>query len=336
MLTMHKERIHGLAKENFDIIFTEQLNLCGVGLKEVLKIKSLVWISSCPIDDHMAYLLGVPTPLSYVPNVGGSLSDKMSFRDRLKNILEFTQNVRSYWYGMEETNKVFKKHYGEKFPNVMDIAKDADLTFVLADEFLDFPRPILHNTVFIGGLGLSQKKVDRNEYLDQLSQGMDGVIFFSMGTNIETKTIPAEFKQNFFEAMSQFPKYRFVLKFDKDDESAIKYSEKYKNIEIVNWINQPAFLSDPRVKLFITHGGYNSLIEAVNYAKPLLLMPLFGDQWRNAQLAQRNGFGIVFEKQTLLTSPIPFINVLKEMLATTKFVFLYLNFCHFSFFFFQV
>jgi hypothetical protein len=24
----------------------------------------------------------------------------------------------------------------------------------LADEFLDFPRPILHNTIYIGGLGI--------------------------------------------------------------------------------------------------------------------------------------------------------------------------------------
>ena len=319
MLKIHKKKIEELAKEKFDLLITEQLNICGVGLKHILNIPSLIWVSSCPLDDHMAYMLGVPTPLSYVPAVGEiSVSDHMSYFERIQNWLEFYKNVRSYEYGMRQTNEVFKKHYGPDFPDLIETARDADLVFVLADEFLDFPRPILHNTIYVGGFGLSPKTIRSTSFIDDLAKGKEGIVFFSLGTNIDTVTIPEEVKRNLFIALSKFPEYRFVLKFDTDDEVAIKLSKEYENIKIVDWIDQPALLSDSRVKLFITHGGYNSLLEAVNFAKSLLLMPLFGDQYRNARLAERNGFGRVFEKRTLLRTPEELIQLLKEMLETEK------------------
>lgn len=37
-----------------------------------------------------------------------------------------------------------------------EIARDSPLLFVRVDPIVDFPRPILHNTVFIGGLGLER------------------------------------------------------------------------------------------------------------------------------------------------------------------------------------
>lgn len=321
MLSIHKDKLVELSKQKFDVIFTEQLNLCGVGLQKVLNIPTLVWISSCPLDDHMAYLLGVPTPLSYVPAVGDVyVSDKMNFFERLKNLIEFYRNIRSYYYGMTKTEEIFRKHYGPDFPSVINLARDSDMTFVLADEFLDFPRPILHNTVYIGGLGLASATSHTTEYLSQfIQESADGVILFSLGTNIETKTISEIFKTNLFESFAKFLRYTFIVKMDSDDEFAIKKSKNYKNIKVVDWVDQPTLLSDPRLKLFITHGGYNSLLEAVNHAKPLLLMPLFGDQWRNAQLAERNGFGKVFEKKSLLDSPTLLEKTLLEMLETDRY-----------------
>uniref|UniRef100_A0AC34PUN0 Glucuronosyltransferase n=1 Tax=Panagrolaimus sp. JU765 TaxID=591449 RepID=A0AC34PUN0_9BILA len=321
MLSKHKEVLSQLSKANFDVIFAEQLNLCGVGLQKVLNIPTLVWVSSCPLDDHMSYLLGVPTPLSYVPAVGEiSVSDKMSFIERLRNIVEYYRNVRSYFYGMVKTDEIFKKHYGPDFPSVIDLARDSDLTFVLADEFLDFPRPILHNTVYIGGLGLTSATSHNTNYLDELIQEVvDGVVLFSLGTNIETKTVAETFKVNLFKAFAEFPHYKFIVKMDSDDEVAFKISQHYKNVKIVDWVDQPALLSDPRLKLFITHGGYNSLLESVNHAKVLLLMPLFGDQWRNAQLAERNGFGKIFEKKSLLNASTVLARTLKEMFETDRY-----------------
>ena len=40
------------------------------------------------------------------------------------------------------------------------------------------------------------------------------------------------------------------------------------------WIPQNDLLADRRVKLFVSHGGLNSIVEYVYHAKPLLIIPL--------------------------------------------------------------
>lgn len=40
------------------------------------------------------------------------------------------------------------------------------------------------------------------------------------------------------------------------------------------------------------HGGMNSIMETLNYGKPVIVVPLFGDQMRNAAIVERSGFGI--------------------------------------------
>eukprot|EP01053_Blabericola_migrator_P001333 Blabericola_migrator_1__1332@NODE_1346_length_4755_cov_308_469710_g903_i0_p2_GENE_NODE_1346_length_4755_cov_308_469710_g903_i0NODE_1346_length_4755_cov_308_469710_g903_i0_p2_ORF_typecomplete_len541_score85_21UDPGT/PF00201_18/1_2e39Glyco_tran_28_C/PF04101_16/1_2e05Glyco_trans_1_3/PF13528_6/5_7e02Glyco_trans_1_3/PF13528_6/0_016_NODE_1346_length_4755_cov_308_469710_g903_i09742596 len=62
---------------------------------------------------------------------------------------------------------------------------------------------------------------------------------------------------------------------------------------IVAWINQAAVLTHPAVCGFITHCGWNSLLEAIALAEgiPLILLPIGGDQVMNAQLMERLGCG---------------------------------------------
>uniref|UniRef100_A0A183D6G5 glucuronosyltransferase n=1 Tax=Gongylonema pulchrum TaxID=637853 RepID=A0A183D6G5_9BILA len=44
---------------------------------------------------------------------------------------------------------------------------------------------------------------------------------------------------------------------------------------------------------FLTHGGMNSITETLNRGKPVIVVPFYGDQIRNAVLAKRAGFGIM-------------------------------------------
>lgn len=45
-------------------------------------------------------------------------------------------------------------------------------------------------------------------------------------------------------------------------------------------------------RLFITHGGQNSLLQAVYHAVPVLGIPLFGDQFDNMVRAESKGLGL--------------------------------------------
>ncbi len=70
------------------------------------------------------------------------------------------------------------------------------------------------------------------------------------------------------------------------------------------WVNQKAVLNHSAVKVFFTHGGISSLLEAVFYGKPMLVLPFFGDQFTNAIQVSEMGIGERLSKYTFTTEQL--------------------------------
>lgn len=53
------------------------------------------------------------------------------------------------------------------------------------------------------------------------------------------------------------------------------------------------FSAHKNVKGFISHGGINSLTESVYHGVPLIIIPIFADQFKNSKQAQKAGYGLI-------------------------------------------
>ncbi|KAI6222854.1 Glucuronosyltransferase [Aphelenchoides fujianensis] len=181
--------------------------------------------------------------------------------------------------GAYRTTRVFRKHYGADFPHVGKIVGDSPLIFVNVEEFVDMPRPTYQNFVYIGGLGLHDTK--------NLSLG------------------DAHSKEDL----------RITGPFQKMREA----TKNLSNVFLTSWAPQPAILNHPRLQLFCTHGGYNSIVESARFGVPLALVGFFGDQPLNAMTVERNGWGLSIPKGALLRPSDEFETKVKRILADPSF-----------------
>ncbi|OUC48672.1 glycosyltransferase family 28 protein [Trichinella nativa] len=110
---------------------------------------------------------------------------------------------------------------------------------------------------------------------------------------IKTDLIPWEIQKELLDAFSRFPNYTVVCKLSVDE------SQKHylpPNVKLFDWIPQRELLDHPKLKLFITHAGYNSLLETAKVGVPMITIPLFGDQLSNALRAERQKLSLVLSK----------------------------------------
>uniref|UniRef100_A0A914QZC2 glucuronosyltransferase n=1 Tax=Panagrolaimus davidi TaxID=227884 RepID=A0A914QZC2_9BILA len=151
---------------NFDIAITETVDLCGLGIMRYLGIKNHIWHSTTPLHDNVAYNLGVPNPASYIPSTEENLiGPKMTFYDKAFNFYMHGVTLYMHHYGTDRATEAIRKYAGPNFPNVRQIASESVLAVINSDEFLDIARPILHKTIYIGGLGIGDPEPVKEEVI---------------------------------------------------------------------------------------------------------------------------------------------------------------------------
>ncbi|CAJ0581539.1 unnamed protein product, partial [Mesorhabditis spiculigera] len=318
------EELEKLKAENFDAFFGEQLNGCGHGLAEYLGIKRKFWISSCPIMDHMSWIIGLPHSLSYLPSVGNvDFGDRPNFYQRFQNIVEYLASQVGFGYDAHygPLDAEFQKRFGPDFPSITSIERSPDVIFVSTDELIDLPRPIFPNIIHIGGLGMEDgavKPLDE-QFTLEMEEGKEGVVFFSFGSNVNTSQLPAEVMKTLFDVFKTFPDHHFIAKIDRYDKVSPTFAAGATNVFLTEWAPQSTLLRHPRLQCMIAHGGYNSITEAAHAGKPMITIPFFVDQFRNGRVLEKNGWGIPVRRQDLLAGGQKLKAALQEMLNDTKY-----------------
>lgn len=99
---------------------------------------------------------------------------------------------------------------------------------------------------------------------------------------------------NFFKDVFRKLKQRVLWKFEDNSLTDIP-----SNVLIQKWMPQNDILAHPNVKVFISHGGLFGTFEALTHGVPMVVIPFFGDQNRNAKRIVTAGYGKMIEFKSL-------------------------------------
>jgi len=164
----------------------------------------------------------------------------------------------------------------------------ASLFFILEDISVGYALPQMPNTLAVGDImaGRPGKALPR-DLEDFMSASNDGVILLSFGSyiHIDAPGVVRKFCDAFTDRRNRL---RVIWK-TKDKNTC---SSGDGRIKLMPWIPQNDLLADPRVQIFISHGGLIGIIEAAYHAKPLIIFPIHGDQPLNAAAAETKGLAI--------------------------------------------
>lgn len=201
-------------------------------------------------------LVGISHFSSHVPNILCGFSDKMTFLQRVYNLL-------AYWYEDIATELSYRPIHEQfmqeiwsnktEIPTFDEVLRDVPLVFVNSHVTYATPQPLTPNLIEIGGIHVNQTAFSPTEDVQTFLDGAkDGAIFFSLGSNIKLSKIPDRVKSIIANAFVEFPKMRILIK--NEDNFPIA-SHKPSDILTKPWFNQQEILSHPNLKLFCTHGG---------------------------------------------------------------------------------
>ncbi|KAM9440729.1 UDP-glucuronosyltransferase 2C1-like isoform 2-T2 [Clarias gariepinus] len=275
-------------KQQFDVLLTDPIVACGELLAEKLNL---------PVIHSLRFTFGsvmertcgqLPTPPSYVPSVGLLYTDHMDFLQRVKNMLFIVFNdivfnliARVKW------NHFYTEVMGKPTTLCESLGK-ADIWLIRTYWDFEYPRPLLPNFKFVGGLHCKPANPLPKEMEDFVqSSGDNGIVVFSLGSMV--KNLTKDRANTIASALGQIPQkvlWRYAGK---------KPETLGPNTRIYDWIPQNDLLGHPKTKAFITHAGTNGLYEAIHHGVPMVGLPLFGDQHDNIFHMQSKGAAIVLD-----------------------------------------
>jgi hypothetical protein len=229
----------------------------------------------------------IPRLPSFISTALG-YSDRMSFVQRLSAL---ALDVAMLTLVNTSTHHVEKYAPDRPLLRGMEFVERMSAWFLVEDIALGYALPQMPNTIAVGDIMAARPGRPLTGDLEKfVASSPGGVIVVSFGSYIEY--VPADITDKFCDAFRRAGSegHRVIWKFKNADVCADAVNGSF--LKILPWIPQNDLLADPRVHVFVTHGGLNSLIEAVYHAKPLIIFPIAADQPFNAAAAESKGFGI--------------------------------------------
>jgi hypothetical protein len=313
--------------EKFDVVIVEQfMNEAQKALATRFNAP-LILFSTMGANSWVNQLIGNPQPLAYIPEALLGYSSKMTFSQRLVNIFTYVAQLGlNHFYIYPEHDKLIKKYFPNG-PSIYDVIYNASIVLLNSHPSINQPVPYVPSMIDVGGLHVKTPKKLPTDLQQLLDNAKEGVIYFSLGSNLKSALLPNEKRQILLNTFSKL-KETVLWKWEDDTLPG-----KPANVHIAKWLPQQDVLGNneittnvsmnkkcisahPNLKLFITHGGLLSTTETIYHGVPALAIPIAGDQKLNARQIVNMGIGLTIGYQEITEEALS--NKINQLLTNPK------------------
>ncbi|XP_078537512.1 UDP-glucuronosyltransferase 1A1-like isoform X3 [Lissotriton helveticus] len=279
-----RELMQYLKESHFNALLVDPAMPCGQIVAEYLSIPSVFFMRAipCTLNDEAALC---PSPTSYIPRSFTGYTDKMLFSQRVKNML-ITLPEMWLCHFIYSPFERLASQFLQREVTALELFSGASVWLLRYDFVVEFPRPVMPNMVFIGGINCAESKKSLPQEFQKLvdDSGEHGIVVFSLGSMVSE--IPMKKAMAIAEALGTVPQtvlWRYTGQAPPNLAA---------NTKLIKWLPQNDLLAHPKARAFITHAGSHGIYEGICNAVPMVLLPLFGDQMDNAKRIESRGAGV--------------------------------------------
>ncbi|KAF2367394.1 Prolyl 4-hydroxylase alpha-subunit N-terminal [Trinorchestia longiramus] len=283
-----RAEVQAIPVQDFDIIFISfSMNDCFFSLVENTTAP-VVLMSANTIFSHLHDLVGNPSFPSLAPTMGVAASPPLSYPLRLYNTLAIAARLALVYILLLPGIETRCKDTGLCRPDMASlsaIAQQSSFAFINNVQSLETGvRPYVPGVIHAGGLNCRPAQ-PLPEYLGDWIEGSGdaGTIYFSLGSAVKPEDMPEKYRKIFVNVFARLPQ-RVIWKWHEDNMEDLP-----PNVKLGSWLPQQDILGHPKVRLFMSHGGLFSTLEATYHAVPILGFPVFADQSTNMQKSTSDG-----------------------------------------------
>ena len=298
-----------LKNKNFDVLISDFFNsLCTAALAEYLNVPVILYANA---GVNLEPWIFSPLNLGSANNAFHSIGKSATLHERLFELVDnwITYYVFYQWYVFPEMDTISKKYLNASDLNVKLICSKVKMVLIDSLYSIDYPRPHKPHLKYIGGFQIKETKpLPHNLETFVEGSGEHGIIVMSFGTVFSEELTP-ELIRIFGKVFSKLRQRilwstpGITRRFDLPD-----------NVLQHQWLPQNDLLGHPKTRLFITHCGQSATHETMLHGVPVIALPIYFDQFRNAErLCDRFEMGLSLQlklltKNDLLEAVINILN----------------------------
>ncbi|XP_061600286.1 2-hydroxyacylsphingosine 1-beta-galactosyltransferase [Cololabis saira] len=277
------EVMNRLKEAKFDLLLVDPNEMCGFVIAHILGVKYAVFSTGLWYPAEV----GAPAPLSYVPEFNSLLTDRMSLMQRIANTAVYlAQRFGVHYIALPKYDRIMKKHGVTPHAAMADLVQGSRLWMLCTDMALEFPRPTLPHVVYIGGILTKPPSPLPQDFEAWVNDSAEhGFVVVSFGAGV--KYLSHDIAHKLAGALARLPQ-RIIWRF-----SGVPPSNLGNNTKLVDWMPQNDLLGHANTRAFLSHGGLNSIYEAMYHGVPVVGVPLFGDHYDTMTRVAAKGMGVM-------------------------------------------